>query len=77
VTGIAQENNNIRITWTSSSGTTNELQGTTGGAGGSYKTNNFAAIFAVTNTVGAVTNYLDAGAVTNFPARYYRIRLVP
>src|SRR5437870_3526531 len=37
----------------------------------------FAAIFAVTNTVGTTTNYLDIGAATNVPAFYYRVRLVP
>jgi len=31
----------------------------------------------VTNTVSTVTNYLDSGAATNFPARYYRVRLTP
>jgi hypothetical protein len=31
----------------------------------------------VTNTIGAVTNYLDLGATTNVPSRYYRVRLVP
>ena len=40
-------------------------------------TNNFTDIFTVTNTVGTVTNYLDTGATTNFPSRYYRVRLVP
>jgi hypothetical protein len=34
-------------------------------------------IFIVTNTVGSTTNYLDSGAATNKPARYYRVRLVP
>jgi hypothetical protein len=40
-------------------------------------TNNFAATFTVTNTVGSVTNYLDIGGATNMPARFYRVRLVP
>ena len=39
--------------------------------------NYFTAIFTVTNTVGTTTNFLDAGAATNVPAFYYRIRLVP
>jgi hypothetical protein len=58
-------------------GKTNALQATTGNAGGSYGTNNFTDIFTVTNTVGSVTNYVDRGAVTNFPSRFYRVRLVP
>jgi uncharacterized repeat protein (TIGR03803 family) len=77
VTSIAQQSNDILITWTSGVGTTNSLQATAGDASGGYNANGFAEIFAVTNTVGTVTNYLDAGAVTNFTARYYRVRLVP
>jgi len=76
ITGIVQQANNILITWMSSPGETNELQATPGGPGGSYSTNNFTPIFAVTNTVGSVTNYLDIGAATN-NTRYYRVRLVP
>jgi len=26
---------------------------------------------------GSTTNYLDVGATTNKPARFYRVRLVP
>jgi hypothetical protein len=40
-------------------------------------TNTFSAIFTATNTVAGTTNYLDVGAATNSPPRYYRIRLVP
>ena len=58
-------------------GQTNELQVTPGGPDGSYNINNFTPIFAVTNTLGSVTNYLDVGGATNTPARYYRVRLVP
>ena len=34
-------------------------------------------VFAVTNSDGSVTNFLDVGAATNFPSRFYRVRLVP
>jgi hypothetical protein len=44
--------------------------------GGNYTTN-FTDLFIVTNTLGTVTNYLDAGGATNTAARYYRVRLVP
>jgi T5SS/PEP-CTERM-associated repeat protein len=77
ITGIVQQANNILVTWATSPGQTNELQVTAGGPGGCYSTNNFTAIFAVTNTVGSVTNYLDVGGATNTPSRYYRVRLVP
>jgi hypothetical protein len=77
ITAIARENNDIRVTWSTFAGTTNALQATTGAADGSYSTSGFANIFSVANAAGSVTNYLDPGAATNFPARYYRVRLVP
>jgi hypothetical protein len=77
ITAVAQEGNDIRVTWSMGSGKTNALQATAGGAGGDF-TNNFAIdIFTVTNTVGTTTNYLDVGGATNVPAYYYRVRLVP
>jgi hypothetical protein len=59
------------------SGKTNALQATAGDADGGFTTNDFNDIFTVTDTVGTTTNYLDVGAATNFPSRYYRIHLVP
>jgi hypothetical protein len=76
ITSIASTGNDVLVTWTMGSGKTNALQATTGDADGGYS-NNFNDLFVVTNTVGTTTNYLDAGAATNFPSRYYRIRLVP
>ena len=76
ITSIARQGNGFRITWTTGVGTTNALQVAPGDAYGAYS-NNFIDLFGVTNTVGATNNYLDASAATNFPARYYRIRLVP
>ncbi|HUK84167.1 MAG TPA: hypothetical protein VLZ12_16225, partial [Verrucomicrobiae bacterium] len=58
------------------SGKTNALERTGGTAGGSYS-NNYVAISSVTNTVSTATNYLDIGAATSFPSRFYRVRLVP
>ncbi len=76
ITAIAQEANDLRVTWTMGSGKTNALQVTAGDTDGGY-TNNFADLFTVTNTVGTVTNYLDVGGATNFPSRFYRARFVP
>ena len=74
VTSITQTGNSIAISWTTGGvGSTNELQATAGAANGSYNTNNFATIFAVTNVVGLSTNYTDVGGATNRPARYYRV----
>jgi len=72
ITAVAQEGHNLRITWTMGSGKTNVLQraDTLGGA------SNFTDAVSIL-TVGSVTNYLDVGAATNAPARYYRVRLGP
>jgi hypothetical protein len=75
VTSVLRTNNDLFISWMTGIGRTNALQVGTG-TGGSYDTN-FADIFTVTNTVSTTTNYLDLGAATNTPARYYRVRLVP
>jgi hypothetical protein len=76
ITAITREGNNIRVTWMTGTAKTNALE-RTAGAGGSFATNDFAAVFTVTNTSGTVTNYLDMGAATAVPAFYYRVRLVP
>jgi hypothetical protein len=77
ITAITRESDDIRVTWQTFTGTTNALQSTGGDPEGNYNTNTFADAFTVTNAAGSTTNYLDIGAATNFPARYYRVRLVP
>jgi hypothetical protein len=77
VTSVVPEGNNLRVTWTTGAGRTNSLQAANGAVNGGFNTNSFTDLFIVTNAVGSTTNYLDAGAVTNKPSRYYRIRLVP
>lgn len=79
IVSIAQETNDIRLVWTTTAGKTNVVQATAGLADGSY-TNNFADIslpLIVSGNGQVTTNYLDLGAATNLPARYYRVRLVP
>jgi len=79
ITSIAREGNDLLITWRMAPGATNALQVSSGGLHGAYTTNTFTDIFVVTNntTTGTLTNYLDIGAATNRPARYYRARLSP
>jgi endonuclease/exonuclease/phosphatase family metal-dependent hydrolase len=72
ITTVAQESNDLRVTWTMGSGKTNVLQEADSLGGAS----NFADVFTIL-TVGSATNYLDVGAATNAPARYYRVRLGP
>ena len=76
ISSIVQQGNDMLITWTTAGGETNVLQAANGTADGGFS-NNFTDIFTVTNTVSTVTNYLDVGTGMNFPARYYRVRLLP
>jgi hypothetical protein len=67
------------VTWMMGPGQINALQATAGDSSGGYTTNDFADIFVVTNNTnaGSLTNYLDIGAATNQPSRFYRARLAP
>jgi PKD repeat protein len=77
ITSIVSTGDDVLINWMTGIGRTNALQATAGTGAGGYNTNNFAGIFTVTNTTGPLTNYLDVGAATNIPSRFYRVRLVP
>jgi hypothetical protein len=79
ITSIAREGDDLRVTWMMGPGQTNALQVSSGGKHGAYSGKGFADIFVVTNntTAGTLTNYLDVGAATNKPSRYYRARLAP
>ncbi len=79
IVSVSRQSNDLLVTWMMGPGATNTLQATAGDGTGSYSTNSFTDIFVVTNntTVGTVTNYLDLGAATNKPSRYYRARLLP
>jgi len=65
--------NSLDVSWTTGIGRTNALQVANGNGYPSV----FADLFVVTNTQGIVTNYVDVGAATNSPSRFYRVRLVP
>ncbi len=73
ITSIVRTNaNDLLITW-NTTGTNNLVQVTAGtGAGGSFSTNGFADVTNIVITT-ATTNFVDVGALTNKPARYYRI----
>jgi hypothetical protein len=77
ITTVVAEGTNLMITWKTAGVRTNVVQARTGV---SYSTNEFADISGpiVINSSGdTVTNYTDIGGATNFPARYYRVRLAP
>jgi hypothetical protein len=73
ITDVAIQTNDVLITWTTTGGQTNVVQATTDFTKGF--TNITANIFV--NGTGAVsTNFLDHGAVTNWPDRFYRVQVV-
>jgi polygalacturonase len=76
IISVVREGDGLRLTWTTGNGKTNALERSATTLSGSYS-NNFVTIFTASNIVGTVTNYFDAGAATNMPSQYYRIRLVP
>jgi hypothetical protein len=67
-------NNDVLITWTASGGTTNVVEAT------ASLHADFAPIspsLALEGDGNVTTNFLDAGALTNAPVRFYRIRAIP
>lgn len=78
ITAIRPQSNDVRVAWTIVGGMKYVLQVAPGGR--SSITNNFvdlSPLVLVPGTGESVTNYVEAGALTNGPARYYRVRLVP
>jgi hypothetical protein len=61
--------------WTSGGSRTNVVQVAADLAGGTYS--NVSDNIILSGAGDCVTNYLDAGAVTNSLVRFYRVRLVP
>ena len=77
ITSITKLGSDILITWATIGGTTNAVQATIGTP--DYNTNflNISDPLVVTGSGNTSTNYTDPGAVTNSPAKFYRIKLVP
>jgi 1,4-alpha-glucan branching enzyme len=86
ITSITPEGNNIRITWMTAGGKTNVVQAGAGdfNVGNPAYTNLFfdmSGLIAISGTGTVVTNFLEDstwwGDYSNWPAHYYRIRVVP
>jgi plastocyanin len=74
INSITPQGNDILVSWiTGGICMTNILERSTGAAGNF--TTNFTDIFEIDGTADNATNFLDVGAVTNFPAAYYRMRV--
>ncbi len=75
----AQQSNDVVITWTTAGGFTNAVQAAPADANGGYTTNfsDLSGPLIILGIGDVTTNYVDGGAATNVPSRFYRIRLVP
>ena len=79
ILSVTLQSNDVLVGWQTARGRTNALQASAGAPDLSYSTNftDISPPIVIPGSGDTVTNFLDAGAVTNAPARYYRIRLVP
>ncbi len=79
IVSAAREASDLRVTWTTVGGHSYVLQTNAPPPSGSYTNNftDFTSVIAVPGNGESLTNYLDLGAGTNTPSRYYRVRLVP
>ncbi|MGD0651796.1 MAG: endonuclease/exonuclease/phosphatase family protein [Verrucomicrobiia bacterium] len=73
------QGNDVLIAWQTAGGRTNALQASDGAPDLSYSTNftDISPSIVIPGSGDATTNFLEVGAATNAPARYYRVRLVP
>jgi hypothetical protein len=71
ITNVAIQTNNVLITWTAPIGSTNIIQAAPQPNGV------FTNISPPIMMSGSLTNYADTSAATNFPARFYRVSLLP
>jgi hypothetical protein len=79
ITAIRPQTNGVSVAWKTVGGTKYVLQVATGDSGGSF-TNHFvdlSPLVVAPGTGESVTNYVEAGALTNGRARYYRVHVVP
>jgi hypothetical protein len=74
ITSLEIQTNDVLITWTTTGGTTNVVQVTPNLA---IAFTNLSPNNILPGAAAIVTNYLDLGGATNWPARFYRIKLAP
>lgn len=73
IMSVEQESDNLRVTWLTVGSHTNAVQAAPN-IDDVYS--DVSCNIVITGTSDTTTNYLDLGAVTNSPVRFYRIRLV-
>ena len=78
INSVAAQGGDALLTWIMPQGYTGIVQATAGDVLGGYSSSfgDIGGPIFVPGNSFFTTNYLDIGAVTNFPARYYRIHLV-
>jgi hypothetical protein len=74
ILSIVPQGNDTLIAWMTAGGLTNAVE-TASDPGGSYS--NISGNIIITGSGVTTTNYFDAGAITNAPLQFYRIRLIP
>lgn len=74
VTALVRDGPGLRVFWLTAGGRTNEVLAASAISG---TCTNISPWIIIPGSGEVTTNYLDSGAVTNQPARFYRIRLVP
>ena len=73
ILAVAREGNDLRVTWSTAGGHTSVVQAAPN-LGADYS--DISSNVLVTGGNDTTTNYLDVGGATNWPARFYRVRLV-
>lgn len=74
IVAIAQEGDNIRISWETTGGRTDVLQASEG-VSGPYT--DVGSPLSIPGSSAVTTNVVEVGGATNDPGRYYRIKLIP
>ena len=76
VVSLIRLGKDLSIVWRAGGGRTNAVQASDSlGGGGSF--NDIGPALMLLGSSDVITNYLDVGGATNFPSRFYRVRLVP
>lgn len=74
ITALSETGNGVAVNWTTVGGKSYVIQ-TNSATGGGF--GDLSPVIAVPGTGESVTNYLDQTALTNWPPRFYRVRLAP
>jgi len=72
ILSVVPEANDLRITWFTAGGKTNVVQATPNLLGVYF---DISSNLIINGTGATTTNFRDLGAATNFPSRFYRVRL--